>query len=845
MMKKAIALLGATLFLTCFAMELDKDWYTRCAPQKTHRVISSFVSDTEIAILTETSNMSDNIRAEYPHTRLLSSQFDKSGSFIKNSTVEGVEQYTIVGTAKGNSNHRVLYATKDSIPSLIFLKSASECEKILTFPSLQGVTLLSSYISAEQILLSYYKDEEYKMLSANLDGNIQYTYTADIKLVGATENSLGDVMVYGDSSKGIIDSNGISTADYEIKLIQLDTEGAELSRTTIDGTNADNIYDLCSMKDGSWLLTGSSNGLRVSRYGNYNSRLSVAKISATGALLWKKEYGEEHSNCGRSLIRCEDGTIVIGGIRNYNRIVQQQKVYGNAWLLSLDSLGDTLSTYMQYGDVESFTNLQAVSGSSFIAQKGSNFYIASTDLSETTKLAEGGQSRYGNNTSFVRSLYWQDKIYSIGTTEEIGQGFGDIYLVISDTAGNTLSTNTFGDTLMQSASDMTIVSDTSLLIVGTSDDKFYTAEINSNGKLIYESTHYHNFTGGPDQFPSQQKTYGHVVHKENEHIMMLGRVIREDKTEIRLHYDNTQNKLTGFAMGYPVSDTTQPVAVQKYGNNFILLWSSLDSSTLSFTDSLGRIINQKSFSEEFHAMESTGDAIFLGGRVGKEGIIVKLNISGNEIWRTTMGEENNNASENWDRVTELKLTDNNRIVFGGFYGSNLSGYPLYGINPDLRLAREWIGILDESGRLLCSDTAQQYQNHEVSSLVQISETEFLLSGIESSVHFVTNGGSHNYYKNGPALPFLKKFTLKEDVSLTESPSVKHEKCVEIGANKVRLLNDIEQGKLQIFALNGQLMQSVELNKATISVDIRHLASGCYFMNVNGHGISETVKFMVR
>jgi hypothetical protein len=164
-------------------------------------------------------------------------------------------------------------------------------------------------------------------------------------------------------------------------------------------------------------------------------------------LLWSKNYGGSYNEGGNSCLQTADGGYVALG-STYSYGTGDFDIY----LLKLDSVGDTLwtRTFGGSGTEYGYDIQAAVEGGFIIVGKTRSFgagmmdvYLIRTDSlgrALWTKTYGGAQNDDGMS---VRQT--SDSGFIVcGTTNSFGAGYADVYLVRTDTHGDTLWTRTCG-----------------------------------------------------------------------------------------------------------------------------------------------------------------------------------------------------------------------------------------------------------------------------------------------------------------------------------------------------------------------------------------------------------------
>ncbi|MCP3932392.1 MAG: hypothetical protein GY705_25255 [Bacteroidetes bacterium] len=101
-------------------------------------------------------------------------------------------------------------------------------------------------------------------------------------------------------------------SDYDVILIEMDTDGNELWRNSYGGENIEIAECLIQTLDGQYVLLSNT-----SSYGNGGLDVMLVKISETGEELWKKIYGSPSSDQGSDMVENNNGELIIVGNSNH------------------------------------------------------------------------------------------------------------------------------------------------------------------------------------------------------------------------------------------------------------------------------------------------------------------------------------------------------------------------------------------------------------------------------------------------------------------------------------------------------------------------------------------------
>ncbi len=247
------------------------------------------------------------------------------------------------------------------------------------------------------------------------------------KTYGGTEDDAG-YCIRQTIDEGYIITGYTSSfgAEYEdLWLIKTDSVGDTLWTKTYGTSGIDGGSSVQQTLDSGYVITGYNGS-------GGGSSVWIIKTDASGDTVWTKTYGGGNYDCGSSVQQTTDsGFIVVGYTWNFGA------GYTDVWLIRTDSLGDTLWA-QTYGDTSidrGFSVKQTVDGGYIIAGHTSSFgaglddvYIIKTDsLGDTlwTKTYGGGNNDWGNSIQQT-----SDGGYVIaGYTESFGAGDYDVWLL--------------------------------------------------------------------------------------------------------------------------------------------------------------------------------------------------------------------------------------------------------------------------------------------------------------------------------------------------------------------------------------------------------------------------------
>jgi len=275
------------------------------------------------------------------------------------------------------------------------------------------------------------------LLPSSLQAQITFERT-----YGGTEDDGGQSVVQtaggGYYVVGYTFSTGSGGAD--VFVIATDPSGAERWTQTFGGAQDDYGYGVAMTAHGDCLAAGYLMMLGhadVALHGN----------TAEGGQLWIQVIGGSNDDMAYSIARNSDGGfVVVGATFSFGSGAP------NAYVLRIDSLGDTLwtRTYGGAGEDYAFSARQTadsgfvICGTTYSYGAGqSDVYLVKTNAAgdtQWTRTFGGAQHEHGH--SVVQTA---DSGYAIcGTTYSFGAGDADIWLIRTNANGDTLWTRTFG-----------------------------------------------------------------------------------------------------------------------------------------------------------------------------------------------------------------------------------------------------------------------------------------------------------------------------------------------------------------------------------------------------------------
>jgi len=206
---------------------------------------------------------------------------------------------------------------------------------------------------------------------------------------------------------------------------------------TYGGADNDYGYSVQQTLDGGYIVAGVAYSFGSS------AQIYLIKTDSLGDTLWTKTYGGSADDLGMSVQQTTDGGYIIAGTTNSFGASRQ------VYLIKTDSLGDTLWT-KTYGGVgnDLGTSVQQTTDRGYVIAGTTNSFGNSTQvyLIKTDSLGDTLWTKTYGGTIYDRGYsvqQTQDRGYIIGGEGNSSVDHDPIYLIKTDSLGDTLWTRTY------------------------------------------------------------------------------------------------------------------------------------------------------------------------------------------------------------------------------------------------------------------------------------------------------------------------------------------------------------------------------------------------------------------
>jgi hypothetical protein len=264
-----------------------------------------------------------------------------------------------------------------------------------------------------------------------------YGDTGDEEVSSVVQISDGGFIIAGYTS-----SYGAGAKD--IWIVKADAQGDTVWTRTYGGTGDDIGRSVRQTSDGGYIIAGQTNS-----FGAGNADLWLIKTDADGDSLWAKTYGGTASDVGNSVRQTQDGGYIIAGTTASFAVA-----YDDVWLLKTDSAGDTLWTknWDVSNNADRGTEVQQTHDGGYIVV-GHSYYTPGGNILDFTLFKTDSLGNllwmeiYGEREDQRGASVDQtsDRGYILtGYSATSGVIDPDVYVVKTDSVGDTTWTRTYG-----------------------------------------------------------------------------------------------------------------------------------------------------------------------------------------------------------------------------------------------------------------------------------------------------------------------------------------------------------------------------------------------------------------
>ena len=254
----------------------------------------------------------------------------------------------------------------------------------------------------------------------------------------------------------------------DVYLIKTDSVGDTLWTRIYGGIEMDDVRSVQQTQDGGYILAGGT-----ASFGDTLGELYLIKTDSQGDTIWTRTYGAHWSQGGNSVRQTSDGGYIITGDVSIDSIPQTSDVY----LVKTDAQGDTLWTriYGNPGIADRGESVQEASDGGYVVAGTACFSSSSGGFDKAYLIKTDSQG----DTLWTRTYVHRDRSRGLSVAETYDGGYivaGEsfqsdgggrlVYIVRTDSMGDTLWTRTYGYSAVSRARSVWQTSDSGFVVAG-------------------------------------------------------------------------------------------------------------------------------------------------------------------------------------------------------------------------------------------------------------------------------------------------------------------------------------------------------------------------------------------
>ncbi|MEJ2636437.1 MAG: T9SS type A sorting domain-containing protein [Calditrichia bacterium] len=306
-------------------------------------------------------------------------------------------------------------------------------------------------------------------------------------------------------------TSSFDAGNQDVWLIKTNAFGDTLWTKTFGGTNYDAGESIQQTLDGGYIIAGIT-----SSFGAGSKDVWLIKTDAFGDTLWTKTFGGTNYDRGNAVQQTSDGGYIItGGTSSFGTSNQ------DVWLIKTNTSGDTLwtKTFGRVGYNGGYSVQQTLDDGYILVGYKSPYPVSYSDIwliktntyGDTlwTKTFGGSEEDMG----FSVQQTTDGGYVIVGHTVSFGNGNSDIWLIKTNASGDTLWTKTFGGFYDDQARSVQQTTDNGYIITGRTSSfgiwDIWLIKTNTNGDIIWTKTF--DGTGYDEGYSVQQTTDGDYI----------------------------------------------------------------------------------------------------------------------------------------------------------------------------------------------------------------------------------------------------------------------------------------------------------------------------------------------
>lgn len=282
--------------------------------------------------------------------------------------------------------------------------------------------------------------------------------------------------------------------DTDVYLVKTDVDGNAVWTKAFGGPGWEYGFSVSQTSDGGYIVTGYTTS-----DGAGSKDVYLLKTDSEGNQMWSKNYGGPGLDVGMSVLETSDGSYVVAG---YTESFGEGE--SDAYLIKTDSTGNEMwsKTFGGSGPEmgraadETSDGGYVIAGATGSYSDNSDVYLVKTDsegneMWSTTVSNPDAHLNYDWSNS-VRET--RDRGYIIAGNSDMDRDVMNVYLIKTDSEGNTEWAQLFGERFYDYGSSVRETRDGGYIVSGatksatTGQNDVYVRKVDSEGKKVWTKT---------------------------------------------------------------------------------------------------------------------------------------------------------------------------------------------------------------------------------------------------------------------------------------------------------------------------------------------------------------------
>lgn len=429
-------------------------------------------------------------------------------TYIGPQTINESESLTITLNATDSNNDAITYATNATFGNLsenVFIWTTDYDDSGIYYVEFNASD--GSLVDSEVVIITVNNTNREPVLSITSD-NMQYVAPAEawnLSYGGSSSDYAYSVKQTDDDGYVIVgQTSSFGAGSSDAWMIKTDANGIEEFNKTYGGSSSDYAYSVKQTNDNGYIVAG-----KTSSFGAGSSDAWMIKTDTNGTEEWNQTFGRNVDDYARSVMQTDDGGYAFAGRTSLLDESYQFKDY--AWMVKTDSNG--IEEWNQtFGDDDGSDYAYSIMPTSdsgyIIAGETSSFGKSNRDAWLIKTDANGNEE--WNQTFDGYDGSYSDEAHSAKQTDDGGYiiagektnlgGSISIWLIKTDSNGNMIWNQTFGNQQSGKMYDVWATNDGGYIITGNTESSTisfkydgYVLKTDSQGNELWNKT-----VGGSD-----------------------------------------------------------------------------------------------------------------------------------------------------------------------------------------------------------------------------------------------------------------------------------------------------------------------------------------------------------